>query len=63
MFFSWCGGNPFCSPDSTSSKSYRKHQLDFLKWVKDSLETRLAAVNAAIESVENQLNRDDGEAT
>ncbi|MCG8366622.1 MAG: hypothetical protein MJA27_25225 [Pseudanabaenales cyanobacterium] len=63
MFFSWCGGNPFCSPDSTSSKSYRKRQLDFLKWVKDSLETRLAAVNAAIESIENQLNRDEGEAT
>ena len=63
MFFPWCGGNPFCSPDSKSSKNYRKHQLDFLKWVKDSLETRLAAVNAAIESIEGQLNRDEGEAT
>ena len=46
-----------------SSKSYREQQLNFLKWVKDSLETRLAAVNAAIASIESQLNRDEGETT
>lgn len=41
-----------------STQDYREHRLRFLRWVKDSLETRLAAVNAAIESIESQVQRD-----
>ncbi|MEA5506969.1 hypothetical protein VB735_28525 [Halotia wernerae UHCC 0503] len=39
-----------------TQKSYRQHQLEFLKWMRDSLETRLAAVNAAIATMERQMN-------
>lgn len=56
--FPWHSGYPFCGSSSTAARSYRENQLQFLKWVRDSLETRLAAVNAAIGSLESQLNRD-----
>ena len=56
--FPWHSGYPFCGSNSASARSYRENQLQFLKWVRDSLETRLAAVNAAITSLEGQLNRD-----
>jgi hypothetical protein len=40
-------------------KSHRQHQLQFLKWMRDSLETRLAAVNAAIATMERQLSEEE----
>jgi hypothetical protein len=55
MFFPWC--QPMgCHHSNTHD--YRENRLRFLRWVKDSLETRLAAVNAAIESIEAQKQRD-----
>jgi hypothetical protein len=60
--FPWCSGYPICDSKSSSTRRYRENQLQFLKWVRDSLETRLAAVNAAIVSVEGQLNRDGEDA-
>lgn len=54
MFPFWM--NPCCHPGSMPQKSYRQHQLEFLKWMRDSLETRLAAVNAAIATMERQMN-------
>ena len=49
MFF------PFCFiPRSFSPKDYRQCQLKTLKAMRDSLETRMAALNAAIETMERQ---------
>ncbi|WP_445926271.1 hypothetical protein [Leptodesmis sp.] len=42
-----------------TQKSHRQHQLDFLKWMRDNLETRLAAVNAAIATMERQMNEEN----
>jgi hypothetical protein len=57
MFPFWM--NPCCQPGSMNQKSYRQHQLEFLKWMRDSLETRLAAVNAAIATMERQMNEEN----
>ena len=50
---------PMFDMTQCSSKDYRQKRLDCLRWVKDSLETRLAAVNAMIDSLEQQQQRDD----
>ncbi|MEB3209798.1 MAG: hypothetical protein VKL39_00520 [Leptolyngbyaceae bacterium] len=55
MFFPWC--QPMGCSHQTP-QDYREQRLRFLRWVKDSLETRLAAVNAAIETIESQQQRD-----
>ncbi|HZG39522.1 MAG TPA: hypothetical protein VEZ50_12640 [Nodosilinea sp.] len=50
---------PFCAPPS--AEAYRQHQrykLDMMKAWRDSLEARLAALNAAISTVEQQLRQD-----
>ena len=52
MFFPFC-----CSPHKPSREEYQQHKLNFLKTVRDSLETRLAAVNAAIETTERQVTQ------
>ena len=52
---------PFCFSgccDAESRKKTRTAQLEFLKWVRDSLETRLSATNAAIATLERQLGED-----
>ncbi len=46
------------NPESHSSENYRQRKLNFLKFMRDNLETRLAAINAAIETMERQ-NRQD----
>jgi hypothetical protein len=51
----------FCFPSgcdsSTSREEYRTRKLKFLKWMRDDLETRLAGLNAAIETIEHQMSR------
>jgi hypothetical protein len=47
-----------CCGDAESRRKARAAQLDFLKWVRDSLETRLSATNAAISTIERQLNEE-----
>lgn len=50
MFF------PLCySSRKPSRQEYKQHKLNMLKTIRDSLETRLAAVNAAIETTERQV--------
>lgn len=51
--------NPCWHSGSMTQNSYRQHQLEFLKWMRDSLETRLAAVNAAIATMERQMNTEN----
>lgn len=49
---------PFsCFMDAATRQHCRKAQLEFLKMSRDSLETRLAAVNAAIATLEQQQAR------
>lgn len=50
---------PFCMPPSTESRrQYQHYKLEMMKAFRDSLETRLAAVNAAISTVEQQLSQE-----
>lgn len=53
---------PMFDMKQCSSQDYRKKRLECLRWVKDSLETRLAAVNAMIDSLEQQQQRDQPDA-
>lgn len=46
--------------EPTTHRTYQERKLHFLKWMRDDLETRLAGLNAAIETLERQLNRDSG---
>ncbi len=49
---------PFCNGNTSPQEAYRQHQahkLAFMKAMRDGLETRLAALNAAIASIEGQL--------
>ncbi|WP_207223309.1 hypothetical protein [Leptolyngbya iicbica] len=41
-------------PDEETRKQYRAHKISMLKAMRDSLEARLAALNAAIETLERQ---------
>lgn len=54
----WISG---CSVDAAARQKYREVQLEYLKSVRDGLETRLAGVNAAIATVEQQQSRAAGE--
>jgi hypothetical protein len=57
MFPFWM--SPCCHSSSMTQKSHRQHQLEFLKWIRDGLETRLAAVNAAIATMERQISEEN----
>lgn len=48
--------NPYTSDQTKTRENYRKHQLEFLKTIHDHLEASLAAVNAAIRTIEAQEN-------
>ena len=41
-------------PDTAALVNYRARKLEMLKAMRDSLEARLAALNAAIETMERQ---------
>ncbi|MCA2655635.1 hypothetical protein [Microcystis sp. M061S2] len=50
FFFNTCG--------STSRQECQERKLTFLKWMRDDLETRLAGLNAAIETIERQMSQE-----
>lgn len=51
---------PFCFPHHPNARrDYRRYKLEFLKASRDALETRLAAVNAAISTMEQQVAQSD----
>lgn len=56
---------PFCMPHTTDQKTaykaYKQHQLNMLKAMRDSAETHLAALNAAVEKTESQIAQLDAE--
>ncbi|MBW4461120.1 MAG: hypothetical protein KME47_12910 [Nodosilinea sp. WJT8-NPBG4] len=50
---------PFCAPPSAESRRhYQRYKLEMMKSWRDSLETRLAALNAAISTVEQQISQE-----
>ncbi len=51
--FPFCFGFS-CSP--TSRQDYLQHKLRYLKMMRDSFETRLSALNAAIATTERQIS-------
>ena len=47
------------SKSSKEKKSFYQHKkLEMLKYIKDSLERKIASVTASIEVLESQINRD-----
>ena len=40
---------------------YQIKKLEMLNYIKDSLERKIASVNASIEVLENQINRDSAD--
>lgn len=51
-----------CQPGSASRQHFRQKELEFLKFMRDSLETRLSAVNAAIATLERQNQQSENPA-
>lgn len=49
--------NPAISP-SQRRNSFHKRKLEVLSIYRDSLERRIAAINASIQTLEDQINRD-----
>ncbi|MEM6596953.1 MAG: hypothetical protein AAF810_04085 [Cyanobacteria bacterium P01_D01_bin.36] len=54
MFFPFC-----CNPHPTSAQDYKQLKLKRLKSIRDFLESKLAATNAEIETVERQMATGD----
>ncbi len=51
----------FCSSNDTAQKrraNYQRRKLELLKFYRDSLERRIAAIDASIEVLKEQINRD-----
>lgn len=57
MFPFW--GNACWGQEPVSRKNYQERRLQFLKWMRDDLETRLAGLNAAIDTIERQINQEN----
>ena len=57
MFPFW--GNYCYSGESISRKSHLERKLKFLTWMRDDLESRLAGINAAIDTIRQQIERED----
>lgn len=58
MFLPWFKDYACYNSESNFPEQRRQRKLKFLKAMRDDLETRLAAINAAIETIERQ-NRQD----
>ena len=57
MFPFW--GNPCWGPEPWSDRADKERKLKFLKMIRDSLEARLAGLNAAIATIERQLGQEE----
>jgi hypothetical protein len=58
--FSCCGG-PGCDPEA-SRRQHQERKLRLLTFWRDGAERQLAALNAAISTLEQQMARDGGAA-
>ena len=50
----------YCNLKSSKEKKsfYQNKKLEMLNYIKDSLERKIASVNASIEVLKNQINKD-----
>ena len=50
----------FCNFNSSKEKKsyYQNKKLEMLNYIKDSLERKIASINASIQVLENQIKRD-----
>ncbi|KZR81327.1 hypothetical protein PMIT1342_01663 [Prochlorococcus marinus str. MIT 1342] len=59
--------SPFCISSNVDSADRRRHyqnrKLEMLLFLRDGLERRLSAVKAAIETLEQQIQRDQNPAS
>ncbi len=61
MFPFW---NSTCWTDEPiSRKTHQERKLRFLCWMRDDLEARLAGLNAAIATIERQINENNDTTT
>ena len=58
-FWNWNWDNACYSPEAVSRKITLERKLKFLKAMRGDLEIRLAGLNAAIGTVEQQLSQED----
>jgi len=57
MFFPFCMPSGCLAPSTSSRRQYQEYKLEMMKAFRDSLEARLAGLNAAIATVEQQLGQ------
>jgi hypothetical protein len=57
MFPFW--GNPYCGGEPISHKASLDRKLRFLIWLRDDLESKLAGINASIDTIRQQIERSD----
>jgi hypothetical protein len=57
MFPFWA--NTCYSSEPISRKDRLERKLKFLTWMQDDLESKLSGVNAAIETIRQQIERED----
>ena len=48
-----------CNAENCSPKAVQERKLKFLKWMRDDLESKVAGLNAMIETIERQINREE----
>ncbi|HEY9676198.1 MAG TPA: hypothetical protein V6D11_32445 [Waterburya sp.] len=58
-FWNWDWNSSCCGGEPISRRTSLQRKLKFLKAIRDDLEIRLAGLNAAIGTVEQQLNAED----
>ena len=57
MFCPFCMPSGCLTPNANSRRQYQEYKLEMMKAFRDSLEARLAGLNAAIATVEQQLGQ------
>jgi hypothetical protein len=58
-FWNWNWNNSCYGGEAVSRKASLERKLKFLRWMRGDLEIRLAGLNAAIGSIEQQLSQED----
>lgn len=58
-FWNWNWDNVCFGGEPISRKTSLERKLKFLKWMRGDLEIRLAGLNAAISSIEQQVSQED----
>ncbi|MCW5318165.1 MAG: hypothetical protein V7L22_09210 [Nostoc sp.] len=59
MFPFW--GNPCYGSEPISHKASLERKLKFLIWLRDDLESKLAGINASIDTIRQQIERSDSD--